>query len=378
MGNIADQKMILEQARAFADEVIRPRAKDFDRKGALDADIIKKMAERKYLLASIPNRYGGLGLDPVYYGLFTEEIGKACCSARTLINIQSALVAETLLECGSDEQKKLLPLMASGSRLGAFALTEPEIGTNAKDVQTTYAETDQGYVINGQKKWISFAGIADFFIVIAKKESQVSAFIVDRVAEGVAVNPIEGLLANRACHIAEIRLDNVVVPASNMIGGPGSGFSYVVGTALDHGRYSIAWGGVAIAQACIEAMVSYARERTQFDKKIGTFQLIQGIIGDAVTKTHAARALCIRAGELRHKRDGNALNETTIAKYYTSKVAMEVATDAVQVHGGNGCIDAYPVERLFREAKLLEIIEGTSQIQQQIIAMYGLRKYYRR
>jgi len=378
MNDSINQQMILEEARAFADKEIRPRALEFDQKGALARDLIAKMAEKKYLVASLPERYGGLGLDPVYYGLFTEEIGKACCSTRSLITVQSSLVGETLLKWGSDEHRaELLPLMASGKRIGAFALTEPEVGTNAQGVQTTYSETSHGYVLSGRKKWASFGGIADFFIVIAKSKKQISAFIVEHDTKGVTTIPMQGLLAGRASHIAEIVLDDVVVPVSNVIGKPGSGYPYILGTALDHGRYSIAWGGVAVAQACIDAMVVYARERRQFDTKICEFQLIQGIIGDAVTKTHAARALCIRAGHLRQERNREAVVETTIAKYFASKVAMEVATDAVQVYGGNGCIDSYPVERLFREAKLLEIIEGTSQIQQQMIAGYGLRKYFR-
>lgn len=378
MSKSINQQLILQQARTFADKEIRPRALEFDKTGILARDLIRKMAEKRYLLASLPEHCGGLGLDPVNYGFFTEEIGKACCSTRSLITIQSSLVGETLRKWGSEKHREeMLPLIASGRKLGAFALTEPEIGTNAQGVQTTYSETSQGYMLNGRKKWISFGGIADFSIVIANKETQISAFIVEHDTKGVTITPMNGLLAGRASHIAEITFNDVFVPMSNIIGKPGGGYPFIVGTALDHGRYSIAWGGVAVAQACIDAMVIYARNRRQFNTRISEFQLIQGIIGDAVTKTHAARALCIRAGQLRKKRNHAALIETTIAKYFASKVAMEVATDAVQVHGGNGCIDHYPVERLFREAKLLEIIEGTSQIQQQMIAKYGLREYFR-
>jgi alkylation response protein AidB-like acyl-CoA dehydrogenase len=183
-------------------------------------------------------------------------------------------------------------------------------------------------------------------------------------------------LAGRAAHIAELTFKDVEVPAENLLAKEGSGFTYIVNTALDHGRYSIAWGGLALAQEAVEAMVSYSRKRKQFGKKIYSFQLIQGLIGDAITKTHAGRALCMRAGEMRRDNHPSAVIESTIAKYFTSKIAMEIATDAVQVHGGNGCCNSYPVERLFREAKILEIIEGTSQVQQEIIASYGLRQYY--
>ncbi len=186
------------------------------------------------------------------------------------------------------------------------------------------------------------------------------------------------MLGNRASYIAEVYLDHVTIPKENVLGGVGNGFTYVVNTALDHGRYSIAWGGVAVAQEALEAMIAYSRRRQQFGKKIYEFQLIRGMIGDAVTKIHAARAVCLRVGEMRKRRNPNALMETIIAKYFSSQVAMEVTTDAVQIHGGNGCCNIYPVERLYREAKILEIVEGTSQIQQEIIARYGLKAYFKK
>lgn len=379
MGDAIRQKELVEQARCFADEQLRPRAAEFDRSEELPKEVIAAMAERKLLLASLPEEHGGLGLDPVHYGFLTEAIGKACSSAVGLITVQSSLVGETLLRWGSDAMKnKWLPLMASGEKIGAFALSEPEIGSDANSIQTAYKTEGRGFVLNGRKKWISFGDIADLLIVIASCGAEKTAFLVERQAEGLSTFPIRGLLARRASHIAEVELRDVFVPEEKIIGKLGSGFSYVAGTALDHGRYSIAWVGLAIAQEALEAMVTYARKRKQFGKRICEFQLIQGMIGDAVTKIHAARALCIRAGEFRKQGDSDAIIETAMAKYFTSRVAIEVAQDAVQVHGGNGCSDSYPVERLFREAKVLEIIEGTSQIQQQMIATYGLREYRRR
>jgi alkylation response protein AidB-like acyl-CoA dehydrogenase len=168
----------------------------------------------------------------------------------------------------------------------------------------------------------------------------------------------------------------VQVSEDSVLGNVGGGFTYIVNTALDNGRYSIAWAGLSIAQEALDAMVTYARTRSQFNKKIYSFQLIQGLIGDAVTQTYAARALCMEAGRMRNEDHEDKVIATTMAKYFTSKVAVQVTGDAVQVHGGNGCHNKYPVERLFREAKILEIIEGTSQIQQEIIARYGLRKYF--
>jgi len=372
------QQKIIEEAAEFANKEIRPFTAQFEENEAIPRELIDKMAQKGYLAASFPENAGGLALDPINYGLFTEVIGKACTSTRAILTVHTSLVGETILRWGSEEQKKkLVPLMAAGKKIGAFGLTEPEVGTDAKSVQTSYKKEGNKYIINGSKKWITLGNIADFFIIITRGEKGNSAFIVEREREGVKTTPIKGLLASKAAHIALIELNNVEIPEENLLAKEGSGFTYIVNTALDHGRYSIAWGGLAIAQEALESMISYSRKRSQFGQKIHSFQLVQGMIGDAVTKIHAARALCLRAGELRKKNDMSAVMETTIAKYFTSKIAAEITTDAVQIHGGNGCCNKFPVERLFREAKILEIIEGTSQVQQEIIAAFGLRNYYR-
>lgn len=371
------QAQIVSETELFAQEHIAPRAREFDEAGVLADDLIRDMATRGYLTANLPTEYGGLGLDPVHYGLFQQAIGKADCATRTLITVHSALCGESLLRWGTEEQKQLwLPRMVKGETLAAFALSEPNIGTDAKSVETRYRKVGDTYVLNGKKKWISFADKADLFVVIAgNDEGQISAFLVERDFPGVTTTPLKGMLAGRATHIAMIEFDNVEVPAANLLGKEGGGFTYVVSTALDHGRYSVAWAGVSIAQEAINQMVAYARERKQFGKRLAEFQLIKGLIADATTETHAARALCLRAGEMRKNKAQDAVMETTMAKYFASKVAMKVTTDCVQVHGGNGCISDFAAERLFREAKVLEIIEGTSQIQQEIISGYALRKY---
>lgn len=370
------QVKILEEVANYAKNEISNLSYSIEKNDVMPKNLITKMAQEGYLAASFPKEYGGLALDPVHYGLFTEEIGKACCSLRALITVHTSLVGESILRWGTKEQKNYWLLkMAKGEKIGAFALTEPNVGSDAKNVQTEFKKNGNKYILNGKKKWITFGDIADFFIVIASNNGKVSAFIVERNFKGVLTNPIKGLLAGKGTHIASIELQNVEVPEENLLGKEGAGFTYIVSTALDHGRYSIAWAGVAIAQAALEEMVSYARKRKQFDKRICHFQLIQGIIADAVTKVHAARALCLKAGEKRMVKDEDSLIETSIAKYFSSQVANKVTSDAVQVHGANGCIDEYKVEGLFREAKVLEIIEGTSQIQQEIISMYGLRKY---
>ena len=367
----------LEDVDKFTNEEIRPYTTKFEEEQKIPRSLIEKLAERGYLAASFPKEYGGLGLNPVQYGLFTEVIGKACASTRAILTVHTSLVGETILRCGTDHQKKeLLPKMAKGEILTAFALSEPNIGTDAKGVETVYTTNGESYIINGKKKWITLSGIADLFLVIANGEPGISAIFVDSKSKGVKVTPIRGLLAGRSAYISEIEFNNVIVPKENLLGKEGQGFTYIVNTALDFGRYSIAWGGLGIAQEAMEQMVNYSRNRKQFGRSLYSNQLIQGMLGDSVTKIHAGRALCLRAGEYRIKNNQDAIVETTIAKYYTSKIAMEIAIDAVQIHGGNGCCNQYPVERLFREAKILEIIEGTSQVQQEIISRFGLRRYY--
>jgi len=383
------QKSILAKATEYAETVIKPQAGEFDRNEFLPRKIIDGMASLGFLGAPIPQQYGGLGLDPLHYGALTEIIGKACCSTRALLTVHTSLVSETLVKLGSPAQReRYLPELTKGVKLGCFALSEPDAGSNASSIKTQYEKKGNVYVLNGRKKWITFGVLADVYLVIAAKagveagaenEKRItSAFIVERTMPGIEIKPMNGLLGSRAAHLAEIIFNNVEVPEENVLGNLGEGISFVANTALFYGRYSIAWGGVAIGQAALEEMVNYARTREQFGQKIGKFQLVQGIIADAVTQVHAARALCIKAGELFLAGDDQAVMETNIAKYFTSKTAVKVASDAVQVLGGNGCSDQYPVERLFRESKILEIIEGTSQIQQGLIANYGMRKYRKR
>lgn len=372
---ITDQQRIIEEVKLFANTEIAPLAASFDTNDKYSRELIYQMAQKGYLSANWPVEYGGLGLDPVHYGKFTEELGKVCCATRTLVTVHTTLVGETIVKWGTTVQKnKWLKAMASGEKIGAFALSEPSIGSDASKVTTRYIRRGNKFIVTGTKKWISFGDFADFFIVIATdNDSNVTAFLIERESKGVSTRPINGLMAGRGTHIAEIQLEEVEVAEENVLGKPGGGFAFIVSSALDSGRYSIAWAGVAMAQAALEAMIAYSRNRIQFGQKIGNYQLIQGLIADAYTKIQAGRALCVSAGEKRRDNQSDAIIETTVAKYFTSTAAMQVVVDAVQVHGANGISEDYPVERLFREAKVLEIIEGSSQIQQMMLADYALK-----
>ena len=366
-----------EEHKDFIKTELVPVAAEIDSSGRYPAALIKKLGDRKYLTPTLPAEYGGMNLTPLEYGNFTETVGKVCQATRTLLTVHNSLVAETILRWGTEEQKsEYLHDMSSGKKIGAFALSEPKIGSDAKAVTTQYEKKGDSYIVNGKKKWISFGGIADFFLVIAGNSSIVSAFLVDKNLSGVKVEEMKGLLAGRGAHIAQIEFDNVEVPSAKLLGGEGNGLAYIVSTALDHGRYSIAWGGIAIAQAALEAMVTYSRKREQFGEKIYKHEAIQQMIGEATAKLHSARALCEKVACMRSENHPDNVMETNIAKYITSKTAVEVTNTALQIHGGNGCWDQYPVERLFREARILEIIEGASQIQEKLIASFALRKYY--
>ncbi|HYC29104.1 MAG TPA: acyl-CoA dehydrogenase family protein, partial [Chitinophagaceae bacterium] len=236
------QRSIVAGVKDFTATRIRPFATEFEVNERLPEELIGDMAAKGFLGASFPEKYGGLALDPVYYGLFTEEVGKGCCSVRGLITVHTSLVGGALLRWGSEQQKnKWLPMMASGEKIAAFALSEPEVGTDAQGVQTRYEKKDGRYILNGVKKWITVGDIADIFLVIATNGTDISAFIVEREFPGVSTKPIRGLLASRASHVAEINLVNVEVPVENLVGKEGGGYTYIVNTALDHGRYSIAW-----------------------------------------------------------------------------------------------------------------------------------------
>ncbi|MFF8499048.1 acyl-CoA dehydrogenase family protein [Streptomyces anulatus] len=369
---------VLERAAAFAAE-LAPRAAEFDRTEHLPREVIEQMADAGFLGATVPVEWGGLGLSPLAYGDLTEVIGKACASTRALLTVHTSLVAETLADRASRRIKeKYLRDLASGRRIACFALSEAGAGSDAASMSTRYLRKGDVFVLDGHKKWISFAGIADVFLVFATDNGVISAFLVDRDTPGVEIRPMSGMLGNRATHMAEVVFSAVEVPAENLVSGIGAGFAFVVNPALFRGRYSIAWAGVAIAQAALEEMCTHAARREQFGSRIGSFQLVQKMIADAVTQVSAARELCRRAGRLRVERNPEAVAATNVAKYFSSTVAARVTSDAVQVLGGNGCWNGFPAERLFREAKILEIIEGTSQVQQTLIADFGLTTFARK
>jgi glutaryl-CoA dehydrogenase (non-decarboxylating) len=366
----AEQRALRDEVRAFARAEIAPFADQWDRAEALPAEIIRKLATHRWLGTIVPAEHGGPGLDMVTYGLLTEEIGRACSSVRSLLTVHD-MVCQGILRWGSRAQRETwLPKLVSGEVLGAFALSEPQAGSDAKGVQTTAEEDGGGYVISGRKKWITFAQIADLFLVFLYCEGQPTAFLVERTTPGLRIEPIRGILGTRASMLAEMVFDDCRVPAENMVGRIGFGVSHVMAAALEQGRYSVACGSVGIAQACLDACLNYAREREQFGKPLFDHQLVRAMLSEMIVQVRAARLMCLRAGYLRQMNDPGSLMETMAAKYLASTVAARTASDAVQIHGANGCTEGFPVSRYFRDAKIMEIIEGSTQIQQMTIASF--------
>jgi alkylation response protein AidB-like acyl-CoA dehydrogenase len=366
-----EQRLISESAREFADREIIPRVRDNDRAGRFDRELASKLGEIGYLGAPVAEEYGGRSLDYLSYALIVEQVGRGDSSARTVVSVQTSLVCGSIERWGSEEQKKeWLPRLCSGEALGCFALTEPDFGSDAASLRTRATKTDSGWSISGNKMWISMGNVADLALVFAqtdpeKKHRGLACFLVPTDNKGYSSEEIHGKLGLRSSDTAEISLDEVELPEEAMLGETGDGFKVAM-SALDNGRYSVAAGCVGICDGCVEASVTYAKERKQFGVPIASFQLVQELIADMVVKRDAARMLVWRAGDLKDRGVKNTV-ETSIAKYYATEAAVECANAAIQVHGGAGYVDDYPVERYLRDARVTTLYEGTSQIHKLII-----------
>jgi butyryl-CoA dehydrogenase len=371
-----EQRAVREMARKFAEEYIVPVARDNDVQERFPGDIIEKMGELGLLGGPVPVEYGGAGLDHISHALVTEEIGKACSSVRTTISVQISLVELSLARWGTEEQKRrYLPDMCTGKLIGCFGLTEPNAGSDPSSMETTAVADGDHWVLNGRKIWISNGGVAGLAMVFAQTDKSrghrgIGAFLVERGTPGFSSRDMHGKLGLRASNTAELLLDDCRIPKDQVLGQAGDGFKVAM-SALDNGRYSVAAGCVGICQGCVDASVRYAKERKQFDRPIGSFQLVQDLIARMIVDTEAARLLVFRAGHLKNQ-GVRCTREVSIAKYFSSEAAVRCALDAIQVHGSYGYSNEYPVERYLRDAKVATIYEGTSQIQKLLIASHDL------
>ncbi|MBA2523793.1 MAG: acyl-CoA dehydrogenase family protein [Solirubrobacterales bacterium] len=366
-----EQELISATAREFADQVIFPRVRESDRAQRFDLDLARRLGEMGYLGAPVAEDHGGRGLDHVSYALIVEQVGRADSAARTVISVQTSLVCGSIERWGTDEQKgRWLPGLCSGELLGCFGLTEPESGSDAASMRTRAERTADGWVISGQKMWISLGNVADVALVFAQTDPArahrgLACFLVPTDLPGFSSAEIHGKLGLRSSDTASLAFDGLEVGDDALLGDVGDGFKIAM-SALDGGRYSVAAGCVGICDGCVDASVSYATERRQFGVPIARFQLVQAMIAEMIVKRDAARLLVLRAGMLKDEGKPNT-TETSIAKLYASESAVECANTAIQVHGGAGYVDDHPVERYLRDARVTTLYEGTSQIQKLII-----------
>jgi alkylation response protein AidB-like acyl-CoA dehydrogenase len=365
-----EQRLIRESARAFCEGEIIPFARDWDRAEAMDDAVVGKLAQVGYLGATIPEEYGGMGLDTQSYCSLVEELGRADSSVRGVVSVNVGLVAKTILKWGSEEQRqRWLPGLCSGETLGCFGLTEPGTGSDAASLQTRAQRDGDGWRISGSKTFITNGIRAKLALIFARTGEEgprgISCFVVPTDAEGFGRTEITGKLGLRAQDTAELSLDGVRVDDGALLGGEGGGFKAAM-SALDVGRISLGAGCVGIAQGCLDASVLYAGEREQFGRTIARFQLVQELIADIAVETEAARLLTWRAAA---KADAGERHtyESSVAKYFASEAAVRAANAAIQVHGGYGYIDEYPVGKYLRDARVTTLYEGTSQIQKLII-----------
>lgn len=373
-----EQQMFQKMFRDFATKEVAPLAEETDHEEKPPLELLKKAAMQGFLGALIPEEYGGVGLDIVSYCMMLEELAKACASTAMTISVHNGLAAKTILDNGNEEQKgKYLEPMAMGDKIGAFALTEPAAGSDVAALEATAIKDDDKYVLNGNKIWVSNGDIASVFVVFAKTNPEaggkgISAFIVERGMPGFKVGYREKTLGLRGLTCSTLYFDDCQVPAENLLGQEGAGFKIAM-KALDFARLSLSAVCLGGAQAALEVGVRFATEREQFGGPIALKQAIQNFIADTAAEIEALRYLVYHTAWLADQGEPYT-QEASIAKLIGSQTAMRAANRMLQVHGGYGYMKEYPIERMYRDFRALEILEGTSEIQRFIIASHILRE----
>jgi butyryl-CoA dehydrogenase len=366
------QKMIQKMVKEFAEKEIAPIAAELDKKGEYPSKTLEKMAKLGLLGIIIPTEYGGAGLDVVTYAIVIEEISRKCASTGVITSVHNSLVAWPIMKYGTEAQKKkYLPVLAKGEKIGAFAGTEPNAGSDLGAMQTTAVLQGDKYIIRGDKTFITSGPKAGVIIVFAVTDKNagskgISAFIVENTMKGFKVGSIFDKMGINANLVSELIFEDMEVPKENLLGKEGEGFKIAL-SALDGGRIGIAAQAVGIAQAALDESIMYSKQREQFGKPIAKFQAIQWMIADMATRIQAARYLVYHAAYVKDKGERYS-KEAAMAKLFASETAMDTVIKAVQIHGGYGYTKEYTVERLFRDAKITEIYEGTSEVQRMVIS----------
>lgn len=375
----AEQREVQALARRFAQEEVAPQARSSDESGQFPLHLVRRMGELGFLAAAVEPEYGGAGMSYPSFALVYEELGRVDSSVRGFLAVHAGLVSLCLRDWGSEAQKRrFLPLLASGDLVGCYCLTEPNAGSDVAGMETTVRQEEDAFVLNGEKIWITNGNIAGLALVFATSDRSarhrgISAFIVDTATPGFERKPMPGKeLGHRSSDHAHITLRECRIPKTAMLGSPGEGFKVAM-SALDHGRLGVAAGALGVAQACLDASVTFARERRQFGKRIGDFQMIQAALADMAADVEASRMLVYKAAWM--KQQGlPTTKETSMAKLFATEAAARAASQAVLIHGGRGYSSEFPVERFYRDIKGLQIYEGTSHIQRIVVARELLGK----
>ncbi len=377
---LSDEHQLLQKSvREFAEAEVKPLAREIDESGRFPRETFKKAAELGLTGVAFPDNYGGAGMDHISYTIVVEEISRVCASTGVILSVQNSLYCDPIYRFGTEEQKqKFLVPFARGEKVGCYALTEPQAGSNAAALTTKAIRKGDSYVVNGTKAWITNGGEADAAVVYVntqpeKGEKGITALVVEKGTPGFSVGKEEKKLGIHGSACTELVFADCVVPASNRIGNEGEGYKVALST-LDGGRIGIASQATGIAQGAFEAALSYSQERQAFGHPIADFQAIQFMLADMATEIDAARLLARRAA---WKQDSGARfsMEAAIAKLFASEMSTRVAHKAIQIHGGYGYSSEYPVERAYRDARITEIYEGTSEIQRLVIASWVLKSY---
>ena len=378
---MAEYKSILfeQMIKEFAEKEVKPLAQEVDEQERFPIETVEKMAKLGLLGIIIPREYGGTGGNYNMYINAVEELSKHCATTGVILSAHTSLCVAPILEYGTEDQKKrYLPDLATGKKIGAFALTEPNAGTDASNQQTRAFEKEDHYVLNGSKIFITNAGYASTYIIIAvtgfgPKGPEMTAFIVDSDMDGFSVGKKEKKMGIRGSATCELIFENVKVPKENMLGKRGDGFKIAMKT-LDGGRVGIAAQALGIAEGALESTIAYVKSRKQFGKPISAFQNTQFVLADLATKIEASKLLVYAATEAKQNKLPTLSVKAAQAKLFAAETAMEVTTKCVQLHGGYGYTREYPVERMMRDAKITEIYEGTSEVQRMVISGALLKK----
>ncbi|MBN2542267.1 acyl-CoA dehydrogenase [bacterium] len=368
-----DQKLVRDMVREFAEKELRDKAVEIDESREFPHDTLKKMAPLGLLGMVVPEEYGGAGMDFVTLAIAVEEISRVCASTGVIVAVQNTLAEYPILQFGTDElKKKYLPDMAAGKKIGCICLTEPTAGSDVAGFETTAVLDGDNYIINGSKRFITNGTEADIMIVFAYTDKEkgyhgMDVFVVEKDFPGVSVGKHENLMGIRATGNCEIVFEDCVVPKENLLGPPGEGFKTAM-KILDVSRIDIGAQAVGIAQSALDEALKYSKERVQFGKPISSFQFIQGMLVEMATKIEAARLLVLQSAFLKDDGAPRFSLQSSMGKLYAATIAVECARLGVQIHGGVGYTKDYPIERIYRDAKILEIYEGTSEVQKIVIA----------